>query len=858
MKQLYYFGNGTNVELLPMLAEVGGKGLSLLHMTSQGFPVPGGLILPSGFFRKWIDEVKNRPEWKEVLSGNLSACIILKNKCMELEFDQVQSALLDEAMGHVSGNLFAVRSSSPEEDLEGASFAGGYETTLGVTRDKLQDAIRSSFASCLDARVFAYKRERGFDLENPRIAVVVQKQIVSETAGVAFSLNPLNNCYDEAVINANFGLGESVVSGLVSPDLFVVDKIKHDILEKKPGKKQSAIFLLPEGGTYEKQNGRNTDFCIDDRQALGICAMLEKIESYYGHPVDIEWAYAENSLYLLQARPITAYVPLPNHMLTKPGMAKRVYLDITLVKQGINEPISVMGCDFLAQFEKFFYTRMAGKDVTGLIDGLGHAENGRMYLNLGNNLKVYGKQFVEQMTLVDMATAQTMELLLNSEYIPQKTPKRLKGTVLGMALRSMGIIIATSRAKKSPENYEQELLNSVGQYQKEIEALAGKDLTLMESCHAILEKLSVITLAFSSLVSACQGAKKEIENIFKNESPAIRKKAAGLDRALPNNVTTDMGHRLYRLSRFVKDGQLTGNYHAQMEEYLKLYGFRCVKEIDISTPRPIENPSLLIWQLTAMAENSDVDPAQSFERMSGQREADYAVLLTRAKELGKEKKLAHAYHVIVTLMGYRESIKYYMVNGICQLRGLVLQKAASLVEAGRLQDINQIFDLKLEEVDQAIVSPGLQLLPLIEKNTVFIKKLKTVRSFPKIIDSRGKIHKPPVNTELDGVIHGDAISPGIVRGRVKVLHAPDEKPLLPGEILVTRATDPGWTPLFINACGIVLEAGGVLQHGALVAREYGKPCVSGIDEVSSRFHDGQWIELDGDNGTVRIIEEAVL
>jgi pyruvate,water dikinase len=192
------------------------------------------------------------------------------------------------------------------------------------------------------------------------------------------------------------------------------------------------------------------------------------------------------------------------------------------------------------------------------------------------------------------------------------------------------------------------------------------------------------------------------------------------------------------------------------------------------------------------------------------------------------------------------------------LRKRVLAAAQSLVDAGRLDNLEQVFDLKLDELDRGMIDPSVDLRALAEKNTRFLKKLRHIREFPRIIDSRGKILRPPKRKAREGELAGEPISIGTVQGKVKVLHRPDEKPVLPGEILVARATDPGWTPLFINAGGVILEVGGMLQHGALVAREYGKPCVAGIENATSILTDGQMVEMDGANGIIRMLDKEQL
>ena len=220
----------------PALRQVGGKARSLIEATAAGFKVPAGFVLDVDFFQPWLDEVRAGAAWHAYLESGeddtREACAAVKAACASLTLTDGQRAELHDAVGTLNADqCFAVRSSSPEEDLEGTSFAGGYETTLGVTPDTLEEALRTSFASVFDERIVAYKRQHGMATDDPRIAVIVQEQVPSEVSGVAFSLNPRNNCYDEAVINANFGLGETVVNGHVTPDTYVVEKVRGEVLE---------------------------------------------------------------------------------------------------------------------------------------------------------------------------------------------------------------------------------------------------------------------------------------------------------------------------------------------------------------------------------------------------------------------------------------------------------------------------------------------------------------------------------------------------------------------------------------------------------------------------------------------------
>jgi phosphoenolpyruvate synthase/pyruvate phosphate dikinase len=235
----------------PELAQVGGKAMSLIFMTQHGLPVPPGFVLTVAFFEPWLEYIKQTPEWANVLDSSPRALapntVAVEELCKRLELDDAHKAVLAAALETLKTDgttlLVAVRSSSPEEDLEELSFAGGYETTLGVREETLEDALRHSFASCFAERVLVYKKEHGLPVDKPRIGVIVQKQIAAETAGVAFSLNPVNNCYDEAVINANFGIGESVVSGMVSP----LTRSRMPSLSERSGKRRppSGSSLTP-------------------------------------------------------------------------------------------------------------------------------------------------------------------------------------------------------------------------------------------------------------------------------------------------------------------------------------------------------------------------------------------------------------------------------------------------------------------------------------------------------------------------------------------------------------------------------------------------------------------------------------
>jgi pyruvate,water dikinase len=876
MKFVYPF----TTEETPELAQVGGKAMSLITMTQQGLPVPPGFVLTVTFFEPWLEHVKRTPEWARVLNSSPEElrrnCTAVKALCADLELDEQQRETLARALEPLKPDgqslLVAIRSSSPEEDLEELSFAGGYETTLGVTVETLESALLHSFASCFDERVVVYKRGHGLAVDQPRIAVIVQQQVAAQTAGVAFSLNPLNNSYDEAVINANFGLGESVVSGSVSSDSFTVDKVARAILERKAGKKESSVWLADDGGTYEEPSPAQSQLCLSDEQALKLIDMVIEVEDFYGKPMDIEWAFVNSTLYLLQARPITAYVPLPEDLVTPPGQPKHLYNDQTLIKWGMQEPLSVMGTEYIGMANtktlQYSISQDIGPDV---IDQIRRAVGGRSYVLISNSLKMQKKErVVGASRQMDALTADILAGVDAADYGPKKLPRNLRGIMFKTVRNNLGMFKRSLQAYRKPDEFKQMYLEEVERLRGDLKAETEKQLSMREFAERTMDRMMAYMDVFAPTLIATEIARARMKRLFKGDEQ--EDKVLYLERALPNNVTIEMGLAMYRLAGFEEIRESTSGdafasnlearafsleFMAAWDTFMETYGFRGPMEMDPAAPRFYERPVQFFEQLRTMVENTSTEsnPQAIFDKAQAERQKAYEELLQAAQKKGKRKanQFAKDYHIFVEFRGLREAGKYYFVLIADMLRKRVLAAAQSLVDADRLDDVEHVFDLKLDELDRGLADPSIDLRALAEKNTRFLKKLQHVREFPRVIDSRGKILRPPKKEAREGELAGEPISTGTIQGKVKVLHGPDEKPVLPGEILVARATDPGWTPLFINAGGVILEVGGMLQHGALVAREYGKPCVAGIENATSILTDGQMVEMDGANGIVRLI-----
>ncbi len=877
--QMYYDFNERN---LPDIKEVGGKAQSLIKLTQGGFNVPSGIVLSVAFFKDWLDELRSKDFFK-LQSQNPSnfkgLAQRLKEYANKLEYSKEQSETIMKIINKLGKHsLYAVRSSSPEEDLSGASFAGGYETILGVNHKEMFISIKKAFISCLDERVFYYKHKNGFDTSVLRIAVIIQKQINSMASGVTFSLNPLNNSFDEAVINANTGLGESVVSGLVTPDEFVLDKVSKKIIDKRLGSKEKSIVLLENGGT-KMMDGVKKMYSISDDQALELLEIIIKIEDYYEHPVDIEWAFSENNLFILQSRPITTYVPLPEEMQTKPGEKPILYLDGSLTKQGITTPISFLGCDVLALTSSIMFERTFGKDFSQDVKGgLGSTRGGRMYLNVSSAIKFQGlKNVVNAWRIADAGSAKMLETLDLSNYIPDKLPNVMKGLKLGAIKNNLGAIKLTMKAGKNPVAYKewyQPYEDAFDRYLNEItndlsDGKIDKHKPLETLFDEIMTRYYDLFDLMLPITYAAEFARNNIEKMLKKHFSDYELKMQYLQRSLPDNVTIDMGLELYAFSQMVEikentfetfkrkmyAGELSSEFMNRWEAYIKKFGFRTNKELDVAVVRPSDDPEVLFNQIKSMSEiDEEYSPLKIYRDSKALRESTFEEI-TKSLSGSVKRKLTKKYEVLVEHGGKREALKYWFARSLAVIRKILVKRAEQLSAMGSLNEVHNIFWLSLSQINKIGTVPKQVVHDWIQENKAYYHKLDQVHEFPKLIDSRGRILRMPLKEAQEGQLIGHPISPGTVKGRVKVLDNPNEKPLHKGEILVTRATDPGWTPLFINASAILLEVGGLLQHGALVAREYGKPCIAGVENVMNQLKDGQLIEVDATQGVIQILEE---
>ncbi len=835
----------------------GGKAVNLERLMKAGFNIPDGFVISTDAYIELI----NTNVVDKVISDSLSEIDYSSQESINTAGETIRDAITSCKLPEIvrleishtipPEKIFAVRSSATAEDLPSASFAGLQDTYLNVIPEDIPTVVKKCFASLWTARAIVYRHEQNIDHTDVKMSVIIQGMVDADSSGVVFTINPTNNDYDEMVINSTRGLGDKLVSGEITPDSIIYDKYNHYVIKQTSGNKNSMSSLA-------------------DDQISRLASICTHIEDEYDTPMDIEWAIKNSRIYILQARPITTWIPIPEEMQTSPDEPRILYLDFMITRQGITENFSVLGIDFFNYIQRPFTRDIFGADTDGIKDGLTFYSHGRGYINLSNMYSIFGERFFNQWERV--ADSKTLRLMKDTlpKYKIKKRPRKLRFT--GFLTLTKFVfsprLSAYYRAYNRPDQYLEETKQKEGWFVDQLKEAISNYHTLHQLSERIGELYSEFVSQSLMVTYAAEKARVALDGIFA-DNPELRRSVNKLERSLPGNITIEMGLDMYELSQFpdineiesfsdfndrLKKGDVSEIFLNKWNKFIARFGMRSPMELDMKRVRPGEDISILFRQLKQYSILKE-SPIETYQKSVRQRKKAADQLLKIARSAGKEKTFIKNYDVLVKLGGYRETHKYYIVLAIYMMKNEILKVAQRFVDEGRLETVDQIFDLKVQQIDDALQDNSLDMIQLGRKNTEHIRKTDHVKYFPTVIDSRGRIPTISVSGDDKNQLVGESVSAGTARGRVKVLHYPDEKPIEPGDILVARTTDPGWTPLFINAQAVVLEIGGMLQHGALVAREYGKPCVAGIVDVTSKLKDGQLVEVDGGNGVVIILDE---
>ena len=841
-----------DASLLPL---VGGKAANLGELVSAGFAVPDGFCVTTPAYARvaesaGIGELLDGPE--DGLAARARVAILAAPVP-----DDVAEAVLGTYRALGPDVPVAVRSSATAEDLPAASFAGQQDTYLDVVgADALLDAVRRCWASLWTDRAVSYRRDAGIDHRLVQLAVVVQRMVPAQVAGVLFTADPVTGRRTRSVIDASAGLGEAVVSGAVNPDHVVVD--------------DGAA-----GATVVEHRAGDTALSVPDSAWLELAALGRRVETHFGAPQDIEWAIDDaGALWLTQSRPITTLYPLP--AAHRPGL--RVYLNGSLA-QGLTRPVTPMGLAAFRLIASTPATQVFGVAVPDPLAGpaVFLAAGGRAFVDITAALRnPIGRRMAPRvLDFMEARSAVVLRSLLDRPElaVASRPWPFVRGVArLGVRYRVpllVGLALAHPPAARRRVDRFADQLDAATQ--PPVAASAGERLDFVECVLAAVFPIMprVAPVAGGGLLAL---------------TAARRLAGADLDgsaahdvlRSLPHNSTTEMDLELWAVATRVRAdaasaaalrdldaaelagryrrGELPSTLQTALAGFLRAHGHRAVAEIDLGVPRWSEDPTYVLGVLAnyLRLEDPALAPDAQFARGAAAAEAavDATVARVRQRSRPRARAVRFALSRVRQLAGMRETHKDLLVRVLARARAELAVVGAELAARDLLDDAAGVFFLDLAQARSAVAGADHRAVVAAHREE-YDRELRR-RHVPRILLSDGT-EPEAVATRRDdtpGTLRGAPASAGTVSGPARVVLDPVGAHLEPGEVLVAPSTDPGWTPLFLTAGALVMEMGGPNSHGAVVAREYGIPAVVGVPDATSRLRTGQRVTVDGAAGLV--------
>ena len=868
---------------------VGGKGANLGEMSRANFPVPPGFCVTTAAFRDFIATCPQMADFYLALAALPAEDLVATRKIGE----QIRQTLHNQpipdevatAVRNAWHNLdpnaaYAVRSSATAEDLPDASFAGQQDTYLNVIGETaVLDAVRCCWASLFTDRAILYRQQNGFDHEDVALSVVVQQMVLPEISGILFTADPVSQNRHITSIDASYGLGEALVAGLVTADLYRVDTRRNKVVEVKIGDKQLAIRPLAKGGTVQEtlDEVQRSAQVLSETQAVALARLGQRIAAHYDQPQDIEWAIAQEKIYLLQTRPITTLYPLP----APPPSDDALHLYVSLSHaQVMTDPIKKMGVSLW----QVLFPMLKPAGITSNSLSIKEA-GGRIYMDTTHlvNLRPWRKAVPAFLTMADEMMSASVSAVLNRPDFLQQLNKLDPRPGMRDVLYYIWPMLKTLLANL----FFRDPKTSLAQRTAEIDALTAatrQRIAARPVGEARLRQTQVelgtgfngLLPEFPALVGAGILSQRLLAKVMgKRADPADLTAVA---RGLSGNVTTEMDLAVGDLADLARESpELVASFTklppkdvlanaadipgsapflASWQQFLARYGMRGPSEIDISRQRWQEDPTSLLQVVAGNLQH--VAPGshrRHHAEMAANGEAAAERLIAAAGPLRRPlvRRLVKAVRFYTP---GREHPKFVLIQLLGLAKEVLLETAESLVANGRLDQSDDIWHLTLPELITFVAEPEREIRPLITQRRAEFARTHKLNP-PRVITSDGEIItvQPDRKGLPDGAMVGSAASGGTIEGIAKVVLDPNKDVLAKGEILIAPFTDPGWTPLFINAAALVMEVGGLMTHGSVVAREYGIPAVVGVPNVTKQIRSGQRVRVHGDAGFVEILED---
>ncbi|MEH6891844.1 phosphoenolpyruvate synthase [Bacillus sp. JJ864] len=853
---------------------VGGKGLNLGELSKiEGIQVPEGFCVTTVGYQKAIEQNETYHALLDRLTmlkledrdqiGEISRKI--RQIIMEVEIpSDVVKAVTHYLSKFGDEHAYAVRSSATAEDLPHASFAGQQDTYLNIIgKEAIMQHISKCWASLFTYRAVIYRMQNGFDHSQVYLSVIVQRMVFPQVSGILFTADPITSNRKLLSIDASYGLGEALVSGLVSADCYKVQE--EEIVEKMIATKKLAIYGLKEGGTETKQIDpeQQKTQTLTEQQILQLARTGRQIEAYFGCPQDIEWCLVDDTFYIVQSRPITTLYPIPEAN----DQENHVYVSVGH-QQMMTDPLKPLGMS-LFQLTSFGPRFKAG---------------GRLFVDITHNLAspVSRKTIIDTLGQSDPLIKDALMTIIEREDFIKSSPDDKK--VPSPSKSNKGISSSGFQAKiENDPTIVSNLITSsqisIEELKQNIQTKSGSDL--FDFVLEDIQKLKKILFDPQSLgvIMAAMDASTWI-NEKMNKWLGEKNVADTLSLSVPNNITSEMGLALLDVAdvvrpypevidylQHVKDDnfldelvKFDGGQETQdaIYAYLNKYGMRCAGEIDITKTRWSEKPTTLVQMI--------LNNIKEFEPNSGNRKFEQGrqealkkeqELLDRLKQLPdgkrKAKETKRMIGLIRNFIGYREYPKYGMINRYFVYKQALLKEAEQLIQASVIHEKEDIYYLTFEELHEVVRTNKLDYQIISKRKDEY--KLYEKLTPPRVITSDGEIiagEYKRENLPAEAIL-GLPVSSGVIEGRARVILNMEDADLEDGDILVTSFTDPGWTPLFVSIRGLVTEIGGLMTHGAVIAREYGLPAVVGVENATKLIKDGQRIRVHGTEGYIEML-----
>jgi rifampicin phosphotransferase len=848
------------------VAVVGGKGAQLGELSRiDDIRVPTGFCVTTDAFRRAMGDARSIDDRLDRLSAlnpddpeavrTLSAEI--RRAIEGVAIPEGMAAAITRALARLGEQAaYAVRSSATAEDLPTASFAGQQDTYLNVVGPAaILQHISRCWASLFTERAVTYRLRNGFDHRKIQMAVVVQQMVLPDAAGILFTADPITGNRKVAVVEASFGLGEALVSGLVNADVFKVRD--GEVVAKAVATKQLAIYALPAGGTQEKpiDPARQEQPALTDAQTVQLAQLGRRIEAHFGCPQDIEWCLVDDGFHIVQSRPITTLFPIP----AAGDQENHVYVSVGH-QQMMTDPMKPLGLSIWQLTALRPMYDAGGRLFVDVTQGL-VSPSSRAGL-----LEVLGKG--------DPLIRDALQTLLDrGDFIPS-LPDEVPGKPpAGGAPAPIETdpAIVTDLIERSQA--------SIAAVKRDIRTKSGSDLfdfildDLQELKRALGDPASMQVIMAG--MEATWWLNEQLQAWLGEKNAADT-----LTLSAPNNVTSEMGLALLDVADVIRphpevvaflqdvedDGfldelpKLAGGQEARdaIRAYLDMYGMRCVGEIDITRPRWSERPTTLLPVILDNIKNFELGARKRrFEQGRQEAEKKEQDVLERLRALpdGKRKteETKRMIDQVRTFIGYREYPKYAIVSRYFVYKHALLEEAERLVQAHVLAEKEDIFYLTFSELHDVTRTNQVDDQLIRQRKDAF--KSYQALTPPRVLTSDGEVIVGAYRRDdvPAGALVGLAVSAGTVEGRARVILDMAEADLEAGDILVTAYTDPSWSPLFVTVKGLVTQVGGLMTHGAVIAREYGLPAVVGVEHATRLIRDGQRIRVHGTDGYVEIL-----